>query len=118
MVLFIKKQRLIPLEDLLAITTFQNKFNLEGSVSDSFAWQAYIEAAAFVRWIIETRGWAFFWEYYTSPEETPFTESSIGEVEKVWMKYEKNKRESFVDCRKLLDQTNKRFKVWCSVLGD
>ena len=116
--LAIQKKSFIPLKDLLEVSSVQNMFNLDGSPSDAFAWQVYVEGGSFVRWIVEAKGWDIFWKYYDSSEPVPILGSSIEEIEKDWVQHIKNKNLSSVACRELLDQSKVRFKFWCDKLDN
>jgi hypothetical protein len=73
---------LIPLERALETMSFH--WNLDGSPEDTQAWQTYVEAGSFVRWIVESRGWEVFWRFHQSRSIRAALGAPVAEVEREW----------------------------------
>lgn len=110
--LYLKKGTFLPLAQVLDIASFD--WNLDGSAGDTQAWQTYMEAGSFVRWIVESKGWNTFWKFHQTKRVSPAIGSSLAEVEREWIEHLGQKKINTRPCRQVLRQDLPRFRFWCS----
>jgi hypothetical protein len=109
--LFHQQGTLIPLERALDTIAFH--WNLDGSPEDTLAWQTYIEAGSFVRWIVESRGWEVFWRFHQSRSAWAALGAPVAEVEREWLGHLARQEQTPVPCRDVLAHNVRRFRFWC-----
>ena len=56
-----------------------------GSIDDLHCWQAYVEGASFVRWMVATHGWSAFWQFYEETKQFGLTEANAQTLEQAWL---------------------------------
>lgn len=114
MTLFIRKKTVISLFDVLRVSSFD--FDTAGSVDDAKAWQTYVEAGAFVKWVIEKKGWNVFWKYYQDNDPAVIlSNGSIQGIEDEWFAEILKLRLSPKSCQDSFLQLTNRFKIWCEI---
>ncbi len=91
--MFIDNGHYVPLSRVFAAKAFFTDAHArpnasEFSEGDVFSWQAYIEAASFVRWLLDNVGWEEFWRVYQEASLTGPNYAVIGPLldayEDVW----------------------------------
>lgn len=112
MTLFLKNKTAISLFDVLRASHFD--FDIDGSPDDAKAWQIYIEAGDFVKWVIEAKGWNRFWQYYQNPDTTIVsTDGTIQTIEDEWFKSVLDLSLAIKTCRDAFSPFESRFAYWC-----
>ena len=109
--LFHQQGTLIPLERALDTMSFQ--WNLDGSPEDTQAWQTYVEAGSFVRWLVESRGWEVFWRFHQSRSIRAALGAPVAEVEHEWLQHLARQEQAPKPCRDVLAHNVPRFRFWC-----
>jgi hypothetical protein len=109
--LYHQQGTLILLERALETIAFQ--WNLDGSPEDTQAWQTYVEAGSFVRWIVESRGWEVFWRFHQSRSVRAALGAPVTEVEREWLRHLARQEQAPKPCRDVLAHNVPRFRFWC-----
>jgi hypothetical protein len=110
--LFIKKETVLPLWKIFDIrsTAFTNPW---GSNHETVIWQTYQEAGSFVRFLIDSRGWDAFWDFYNSGNSRSGLGIPLQNLEREWLETLHHKSISYSPCRKVLDQSIPWYRMVC-----
>jgi hypothetical protein len=109
--LFRRRDTLIPLE--VAFRTQRFDWNLDGSPRDAEAWQTYVEAGSFVRFVVESKGWEAFWRLHRHQSLQTSLERSPAQLQQEWLESVSSRRKYTMPCRMALPQNRGRYRAWC-----
>lgn len=60
-------------------------FAYSGSASDAFAWQVFLEAGSFARWVIDTYGWTTWWTLYEVEDLGATLGGTTLDLQRAWL---------------------------------
>jgi hypothetical protein len=88
--------------------------DFEGSSADASAWQLFIEAGSFTRWLIDEQGFDRWLVFFA----TGSTASAIGlntvETEQAWLGYATSQYPNPLECEAALGEVGAREEFWCA----
>jgi hypothetical protein len=110
---FIQSGQALPMHGVL---TGAYRFGELGTADDLRCWQSYIEAASFVRWMVETQGWPVFWQFYEETKEFGLTQVAAAKLEPTWRTHLLAKKIKPLPPKLALPQADPRFQAWTRML--
>ncbi|MDH3495163.1 MAG: hypothetical protein OER21_00155 [Gemmatimonadota bacterium] len=60
-------------------------FSYSGSASDAFAWQVFVQAGSFTRWVIDTYGWTTWWTLYDVEDLGAALGGTTLDLQRAWL---------------------------------
>lgn len=105
----------IPLATALAATNLG--FDWEGSSVDASAWQVWIEAASFTRWVFSAFGREAWLDWYASDDLTGTLAVGLAELEEVWLRAARLTYPEPLPCEEALSTRGPlgtREALWCA----
>lgn len=88
-------------------------YALEGSTFDASAWQLFIEGGSFARWVVETYGWAAWWEMYQTDDPAGALGATGSELEDGWLAAARAQFPEPLPCEDALGAVGPREEFWC-----
>jgi hypothetical protein len=105
----------IPLATALAATNVG--YDYEGSTADASAWQVFIEAASFTRWVIATFGRQAWLDWYVSDNLAGTLALSLADLEEAWLRAARISYPDPLPCETALSTRGPlgtREALWCA----
>jgi hypothetical protein len=105
----------IPLATALAATNLG--FDYEGSSVDASAWQVWIEAASFTRWVVTTFGREAWLDWYVSDDLTGTLAVGMADLEVAWLRAASLTYPAPLSCEEALSTRGPlgtREALWCA----
>ena len=110
--LFQQHQSTIPLAIALDATNLG--YSYDGSSIDASAWQLFIEAASFTRWMIETYGRVPWHQFYLSGDPTTVLTQDLAEIQQAWLDHATTAHPNPTACEEALGTVGSREAFWCA----
>ncbi|HET7039861.1 MAG TPA: hypothetical protein VFH97_08225 [Gemmatimonadales bacterium] len=85
-----------------------------GSTADASAWQLFIEAGSFTRWVVETYGWAEWWQLYQLDNLFEALGGTTPELEAAWLAAALAAYPAPLACEDALGTVGPREEFWCA----
>lgn len=85
-----------------------------GSSTDASAWQVFVEAGSFARWVIETRGWETWWTLYATDDLGGTLGAATSELETAWLAAVMDQYPDPRPCEVALGTVGPREEYWCA----
>ena len=89
-------------------------FSFAGSSQDALAWQVFIEAGSFTRWVIDTFGRDVWFELFRSDDLGGTLGGSTAELEDAWFRTVREAYPNQLSCEEALGTVGSREAFWCS----
>ena len=110
--LFQQHQSTIPLVTALQATNLG--YSYDGSTIDASAWQLFVEAASYTRWMIETYGRVPWHQFYLSGDPTTVLSQELSEIQDAWLEHATTTYPNPTACEDALGTVGTREEFWCA----
>lgn len=88
-------------------------YNYDGSSPDASAWQMFLEAGSFTRWLIERHGRDAWLEFYLTGNLGGVLGQDTPEIERTWLTDVTGAFPDPLPCEEALGQVGSREEFWC-----
>lgn len=85
-----------------------------GSSADASAWQVFVEAGSFTRWVVESRGWETWWTLYDLDDLGAALGAATSELETTWLAAATAQYPDPLPCETALGSVGPRETFWCA----
>lgn len=89
-------------------------YNFQGSSPDASAWQMFVEAGSFTRWMIETHGVDQWYEFYLTANLGGVLGDDTPAIERAWLDDATAAHPSPLSCEEALGEVGTREEFWCA----
>lgn len=89
-------------------------YNFAGSSPDASAWQMFVEAGSFTRWMVETYGFDQWYEFYLTANLGGVLGDDTPAIERAWLDHAKAAYPDPLACEEALGEVGTREEFWCA----
>jgi hypothetical protein len=89
-------------------------YSFSGSSADASAWQLFIEAGSFTRWVVDTYGWSEWWQLYQLDDLGAALGGSTPDLEGAWLAAALAAYPTPLACEDALGTVGPREEFWCA----
>jgi hypothetical protein len=88
-------------------------YDMQGATYDASSWQIFLEGGSWVHWVVETYGWAAWWEAYLTDDPPTALGATPQEIETNWLAAAAAAYPAPRECEDALGTVGAREAFWC-----
>lgn len=89
-------------------------YSFSGSSADASAWQLFLEAGSFTRWVVDTYGWSEWWQLYQLDDLGAALGGATPDLEDAWLAAAVAAYPTPLACEDALGTVGPREEFWCA----